>query len=175
MDYKIPKTMEKEHEELHAELRKATTAGDVTGKTAKRLAGVVHPHFVKEEDFALPPLGLLPSLSKGKVTSDMKDILLMTDKLKTDLSQMLKEHEEIVAILEELVIVARKERKLKYVRFADRLTLHAQTEEEIYYPAAILIGEYLKLKLAHTNAKKSSRRMLKQKTKKEKTSSNMRR
>jgi len=25
MDYKIPKTMEKQHEELHAELRKATT------------------------------------------------------------------------------------------------------------------------------------------------------
>jgi hypothetical protein len=129
------------------------------GRTAKRLAGVVHPHFVKEEDFALPPLGLLPSLSKGKVTSDMKDILLMTDKLKTDLNQMLKEHEEIMALLEELVTAARKEKKLKYVRFADRLTLHAQTEEEVYYPAAILIGEYLKLKLARTSAKKSRKRM----------------
>ncbi|MGA2308978.1 MAG: hemerythrin domain-containing protein [Candidatus Bathyarchaeia archaeon] len=114
---------------------------------------------MKEEDFALPPLGLLPSLSKGKVTSDMKDILLMTDKLKTDLNQMLKEHEEIMALLEELVTAARKEKKLKYVRFADRLTLHAQTEEEVYYPAAILIGEYLKLKLARTSAKKSRKRM----------------
>jgi hypothetical protein len=164
MDYKIPKTMEKEHEELHAELRKATAAGDATGRTAKKLASIVHPHFVKEEDFALPPLGLLPSLSKGKVTSDMKDALLMTDKLKTDLNQMLKEHEEIVAVLERLVTAARKERKLKYVRFAGRLTLHAQTEEEVYYPAAILIGEYLKLKLARTNAKKSSKRMPNQKT-----------
>lgn len=125
MDFKISKTIEKEHEELHAELRKATTAGGTTGKTAKRLAGVLHPHFVKEEDFALPPLGLLPSLSKGKVTSDMKDILLMTDKLKTDLNQMLKEHEEIVAALEKLVAAARKERKLEYVRFVDRVTLHA--------------------------------------------------
>jgi len=25
--------------------------------------------------------------------------------------------------------------------------LHAQTEEEVLYPAAILVGEYLKLKL----------------------------
>jgi hypothetical protein len=64
--------MEKEHEELHAEPRKATTAGGATGRIAKRLAGVVHPYFVKEEDFALPPLGLLPSLSKGKVTSNMR-------------------------------------------------------------------------------------------------------
>lgn len=164
MDYKIPKTMEKEHEELHAELRKATTAGGATGKTAKELAGVVHPHFVKEEDFALPPLGLLPSLAKGKATSDMKDILLMTDKLKTDLNQMIKEHEEIVAALEELVTAAKKERKLKYVRFADRLTLHAQTEEEVYYPAAILIGEYLRLKLADTNTQETSKRVPNKKT-----------
>jgi len=88
----------------------------------------------------------------------------MTDKLKTDLNQMLKEHEEVVAVLEELVTAARKERKLKYVRFADRLTLHAQTEEEVYYPAAILIGEFLKLKLTHTNAKKSRKRMPNKKT-----------
>ena len=156
--------MEKEHEELHADLRKATTAGGATGKIAKRLAGVVHPHFVKEEDFALPPLGLLPSLAKGKVTSDMKDILLMTDKLKTDLNQMVKEHEEIVAALEELVTVAKKERKLKYVRFADRLNLHAQTEEEVYYPTAILIGEYLRLKLAGMNTKEASKRVSDKKT-----------
>lgn len=155
MDFKIPKTLEKEHEELHAELRKATSAGGATGKTAKRLLSVLHPHFVKEEDFALPPFGLLPSLSKGKVTPDMKDILLMTDKLKADLNQMLNEHEEIVAVFEKLVAAARKERKLEYVRFAERLTLHAQTEEDVYYPAAILIGEYLKLKLARAKPKTS--------------------
>jgi len=155
MDFKIPKTMEKEHEELHAGLRIATTAGGATGKTAKRLTGVLHPHFVKEEDFALPPLGLLPLLSKGKVTSDMKDILLMTDKLKTDLKQMLNEHEEILSTLKKLVVEARKEGKLEYVQFADRLTMHAQAEEEIYYPTAILIGEYLKLRLKRANTRKS--------------------
>lgn len=52
----------------------------------------------------------------------MKGILLMTNKLKTDLSQMLKEHEEIVAALEKLVAEARKERKLEYARLTDRLT-----------------------------------------------------
>jgi hypothetical protein len=34
-----------------------------------------------------------------------------------------------------------------YAGFARKLILHAQTEEEILYPASILIGEYLKLKL----------------------------
>jgi hypothetical protein len=49
--------------------------------------------------------------------------------------------------------------------------LHAQTEEEIYYPAAILIGEYLRLRLAHASAKTSRKRLSTKKTgtKKEKT------
>lgn len=32
-------------------------------------------------------------------------------------------------------------------RFAEALRLHAEAEEEVFYPAAILVGEYLKLKL----------------------------
>jgi hypothetical protein len=147
MDFTIPHTMELEHEELHKELRKGTREGGETGEAAKKLAKILHPHFVKEEDFALPPLGLLPLLSKGRVTPDMKDILLMTDKLKTELNQMLKEHKQILNALKKLVVAAKKERKLEYLRFADRLTTHAKAEEELYYPAAILVGEYVKLKL----------------------------
>jgi hypothetical protein len=147
MDFTIPHTMEIEHEELQKELRKATRAGSETAEAAKRVAKIVNPHFVKEEDFALPPLGLLPLLSKGRVTLDMKDILLMTDMLKIELNQMLKEHKQIINALKKLVSAAKKEKKLEYLRFAERLTLHAQTEEELYYPAAILVGEYVKLKL----------------------------
>ena len=32
---------------------------------------------------------------------------------------------------------------LEYVHFAEKLTMHAQTEEQVLYPAAILVGEYL--------------------------------
>jgi hypothetical protein len=117
----------------------------------------MHPHFVKEEDFALPPLGLLPSLSKGKVTPEMKGILLMTDKLKAELNQMLKEHEEILTALEKLTAAAKKENKLEYLHFAERLTQHARTEEEIYYPAAMLVGEYLKLKLSRASKRTSKK------------------
>ena len=42
--------------------------------------------------------------------------------------------------------VAIKEKKMEYVKFADKLILHAQNEEEVLYPASILVGEYLKLK-----------------------------
>jgi len=147
MDFTIPRTMEIEHEELLKEMRKVTRAGGETGEAGKKVAKIVNPHFVKEEDFALPPLGLLPLLSKGRVTSDMKDILLMTDMLKMELNQMLKEHKQIITALKKLVSAAKKEKKPQYLRFAERLTLHAQGEEELHYPAAILVGEYVKLKL----------------------------
>ena len=35
----------------------------------------------------------------------------------------------------------------EFVHFAEKLTLHAQTEEEVLYPASILVGDYLKLRM----------------------------
>jgi len=60
---------------------------------------------------------------------------------------MLKEHDAIVAAIGKLAEAAREENKTEYVAFAKKLKLHARTEEEVLYPTAILIGEYLKLKL----------------------------
>lgn len=147
MEFKIPQSLQTEHQELHSELAKATTAGGRVGEAAKEVARVLHPHFVKEEEYAMPPLGLLPVLAEGKVTPDMASALVMTDKLKAELPEMLKEHKAIVAALELLVNAAKAENKPEYVRFGEKLMLHAQTEEEVLYPASILIGEYLRFTL----------------------------
>jgi len=110
--------------------------------------GVLHSHFVNEEVYAIPPLGLLPQLAAGKVTKEMAEVLKMTDKLKAELPAMLKEHQAIVRALDNLVIAAKREGRQEYIRFAEKLKLHAQTEEEVTYPTALLIGEYLKLRLS---------------------------
>lgn len=137
--------------ELHAELAKATKAGGTTGEAAKNVAKVLHPHFLKEEEYALPPLGLLAILAVGQTSTDMKAAVNMTNRLKANLEHMLFEHKEIVGALKDLTDAARNEGKDEFVHFADKLTLHAQTEEEVLYPASILIGEYLKLKLKSTD------------------------
>lgn len=140
--------MKKEHDELHAQLVKATKEEGKLGEAAKAVAKALHNHFVKEEEYAIPPLGLLSKLVEGKVTSDMGDVLRMTEKLKAELPQMLSEHKEIVAALENFRAVAKKKGKKRYVRFADALMLHAQMEEEVSYPASILVGEFVKMKLS---------------------------
>lgn len=146
MEFIIPKSLKIEHEKLHAELARATQVVGKIGDSAKTVAKILHPHFMKEEEYAMPPLGLLSVLAEGKVTTEMKDVLKMTDRLKAELPQMLEEHKEIVATLKNLIEAAKKEKKMEYARFADKLMLHAQNEEEVLYPAAILVGEYLELK-----------------------------
>jgi hemerythrin superfamily protein len=147
MIFTIPSPLKLEHEELHAELVRATQAGGRVGEAAKGVAKVLHDHFVKEEEFALPPLGLLSSLARGKVDKNMGSVLRMTDQLKAELPKMIEEHKAVVAELKNLITAAEADNKLEHARFAEKLMLHAQTEEEVLYPASILIGEYLKLKL----------------------------
>jgi hypothetical protein len=147
MDITIPQPLKSEHDELHAELVKATNAGGKIAEAAKAVAALLHPHFIKEEAYALPPLGLLPLLAAGNITPEMSQVLPMTERLKAELPHMLQEHQAIVAALKTLADVAEQEQQTEYARFAEKLMLHAQTEEDVLYPTAILIGEYLKLKL----------------------------
>jgi hypothetical protein len=106
---------------------------------------------LKEEEYALPPLGLLPILAKGEILPEMKAAVAMTDRLNADLGHMLLEHKQIVIALKVLTEAANVEGKEEVAHFAEKLMLHAQTEEEVLYPASILIGEYLKLKLSQKN------------------------
>ena len=140
--------MKLEHDELHADLVKATQAGGRVGDAVKMVAKVLHEHFVKEEEFALPPLGLLSELARDQIDEDMKTVVPMTDRLKAELPEMMQEHEAVVAALKTLITAAEADNKPEHARFAEKLILHARTEEEVLYPTAILIGEYLKLRLS---------------------------
>ncbi len=148
MKFEIPPAMKAEHDELHAELVNATRAGGATGEAAEAVAKVLHGHFVKEEEIALPPLGLLATLSQGKVEAEMADILKLTDRLRAELPTMLSEHKDVVFALERLIAAAVAENKPEAARFAEKLQLHAETEEQVSYPAALLIGLYVRDKLA---------------------------
>ncbi|MBZ0158508.1 MAG: hemerythrin domain-containing protein [Alphaproteobacteria bacterium] len=146
METAIPSPLKAEHDELHQELVKATKEPGKVGEAARAVAEVLHPHFVKEEEYALPPLGILKVLAEGKPVSDTEKVIEMTERLKSELPRMLEEHEAIVAELEKLAEVACEENKPEYARFAEKLILHARTEEDVLYPASIVLGEYIKSK-----------------------------
>ena len=68
MKFTIPQPLQHEHEALHARLRHATQAG---GEAAIKLAHLMHPHFIKEDQIALPPLGLLAALARGEWNAEI--------------------------------------------------------------------------------------------------------
>lgn len=147
MKLEIPKPLQIEHQELHATLVKATKEPGAVGEAAREVARLLHPHFVREEEFALPPIALLADIALRGVTPQMAEVLPLTRRLRAELPAMLAEHERIVAALEKLRAAARGAELAEYERFADALVLHAQTEEQVLYPAAILVGEHVALSL----------------------------
>ena len=152
MKFTIPRPLQHEHEVLHDRLRQATQAGGEVGEAAKMLARLMHPHFVKEDQIALPPLGLLAALARGEWTAEMAEVLTLTDQLEAELPLMLAEHQTIVAALNTLREAAARAGRTEIVAFAEELVEHARTEEEVMYPAAVLVGQVVRERLGQRSA-----------------------
>ncbi len=142
--FKTPQSLAHEHHELHEVLAGATAQPGELGVAARNLEAALAPHFKREEEIAAPPLGLLPELAHGPATADMRGVLEMTDALELELPQMLKEHDAIRAAVTRFRAAAVEAKRDDYVRFSDGLAAHARQEEEILYPAAIVVGRYVK-------------------------------
>ncbi len=139
MVLKTPQSLASEHQELHAELVAATRSGDKTGFAAQSVARVLHPHFLKEEEYALPPLGLLAKLARGEFPPDKESVLHMTDKLKKDLDHMHSEHKAIGIELHRLMEAAKLEKKTHSFIWLKRLCCtHRQKKKFYILPRCLL-------------------------------------
>ena len=72
----IPQSLEAEHHEIHEALSEATRIPGRVGATAKELAAVLDPHFERENQIALPPLGLLATLAAGETPTGQQEALV---------------------------------------------------------------------------------------------------
>ena len=148
MELKIPPSLKHEHGEMRASLEIAQKAAGKSGEAAREVARLLVPHFKKEEEYALPPLDALAVLAGGGVPDNPEAVIAKADRLRHELAEMLREHQAIAKALEDLYDVATDDSRPELARFARKLLLHAQMEEQIYYPASLMVGEYLKLRTA---------------------------
>jgi hypothetical protein len=144
----IPQSIQAEHKAIHAALTEATKAPGRVGIAARELAAVLGPHFKREDEIALPPLGLLGPLAAGETPAGMKEALAMSDALRKELPRMLEEHKHIRAATERLRTIAREEQDTVHAQFAEQLAAHATSEEEVLYPAAILVGDIIRARMS---------------------------
>jgi hypothetical protein len=144
----IPQSLQVEHHAIHEALEAAVKAPGRAGAAAREVAAVLGPHFKREDEIALPPLGLLAPLARGERPAGMSEALAMSDTLRKELPRMLEEHKQIRAATEKLRDAARQEKATAHEQFAEELLLHAQSEEEVLYPAAILVGDIIRARTA---------------------------
>ncbi|HRU12187.1 MAG TPA: hypothetical protein P5189_06490, partial [Methanomassiliicoccales archaeon] len=71
--------MNKEHLHLHEVLKRAVKEEGALGEAARALMDVLHPHFEKEQEIALPPLGML-TLSDDVPKGDIEGVIALTDR-----------------------------------------------------------------------------------------------
>ncbi len=147
MPYEIPPPLRQEHLALHEQLHRATQAPGAVGDAAREVAHLMHPHFVRENQMAMPPLSLLARLAQGEATPDMLGVLDLTDRLQADWTLMLAEHQHILAAVQRLREEAQRVGRDDLIDFAEQLVRHARTEEAVMYPAAILVGELVRQRL----------------------------
>jgi hypothetical protein len=145
---RIPASIREEHQEIHDELAGATKLAGRTGVAARALAALLQPHFEREEQIALPPLSLLGPLASGGRVATPAWLLPMTDSLRRELPRMLREHVAIRAATQRLATAAQSEGQTSVVRFTEKLAMHARSEEEVLYPAAVVVGDLVRARRA---------------------------
>jgi len=146
----VPPAIKAEHQHLHQELDAAISSGGKTGAQASKVAAILLVHFREEVAYAMPPLGLLEPIAQKQPVADnqARQAIQMAEHLRHEYDKMLKEHRAMTVELRELAAAAREESKPNQARFAEELIMHAQNEEQVLYPATLVIGDYLKLRLA---------------------------
>jgi len=147
MSLQIPASLKSDHEALRARLKRAMREEGRTGEVARQVMQVMDGHMMREEKFALRPLGLLKILGRGETPRDLADALELVRGLKREMPQMMDEHRQIAELLRLLAKEAAAEGKTEYAALAESLILHAHLEEDVLYPAAMLVGEYAGLVL----------------------------
>lgn len=147
MELKTPVPLQSAHQALHAEIAKAAKLEGRAGTAARLTERLIERHFAKEEQFVLPPLGLLPSLAHGTIEQEMAAAITLAAALHDQLPDLLAEQRVIIAALEELMAAAEDEGHAELVEVAEKMMLHEEIERQVSYPTAILIGKYLQLRL----------------------------
>lgn len=142
----VPAQILEDHNYFLEKLKPFTSYEDSTGIAARELYEVMEFHFKEEEDYILPPLGILPLLAKGELPEESGKIVQLIEKFRENREAMLAEHQMIAHFVDEMVTAAGRENHPELSGYEAELEKHAELEEEILFPTVLLLGDYLKLR-----------------------------
>jgi len=143
----VPQSIRLQHRQIIDRLATLAAGKGPAAAPAQKALVFLKDHYAKEEAYVLPPLGLLPRLAKGDISKDMEPAIALADRAKAASADLQNDHIRITALMNELVEAGRKTADDELVRFATRVANQSLSDMEVAHPAAILIGDYLRLRL----------------------------
>ncbi len=153
MPLHTPTSISAVHQDLLQLLVSAQSLQGKTGRVAEEIARLLKPHIEKEEDLFLPLLGILPDVAQGRLSpSSAKRASKLYDRVKTEYKGMLDEHKALDKALAKLKRVADEEGHPTATKFAELLKTHSLGEDQILYPAAVLVGRMAARKTKNASA-----------------------
>lgn len=145
--FRIPEALRLGHDEVRAELVRATSMPGRIGEVAGRVAGLCLPHFAREEETVFPAFALLPELASGTVRPEMAEVLPWISAFRAWHDTLLDQHQSIATAVHSLLLAAHKENNREIAEFAYCLRVHERLEDEVIYPTVLLIGKYVQERL----------------------------
>jgi hypothetical protein len=136
-----------EHARIQQRLQALSHKPGPIGEAAKRVLAVLAPHDKREESFVLPLLGLLDQVAADRIGPDLAWVLPMADRLKAEEQNLYQEHSAIISALNGLAAAGRNRHDAAVVAFSEDIASDEVNDGNVVYPAAILVGKYVRQKL----------------------------
>jgi hypothetical protein len=149
----VPQSIAYEHEQIIKELTNFAKREVAHAAAVQKALIVIKAHYAKEEAFVLPPLALLPNIAKGAISKDMtlkgmEPAIAMADRTKAALPELQNEHLQITSLMNDLIEAGKADHDEELTQLATRVAIQSLNDVEVTQPTAILIGDYLRLRLA---------------------------
>lgn len=145
--FQVPQSIRLEHQQIISQLQHFAESKEPVASTAQKALAIVKEHYAKEEEFVLPPLSLLPRISKGEISKDMEPAIAMADRTKASLTKFETDHIQITSLMNELIDAGKEKHMEELVHLATRIAGQSLNDIEVAQPATIMIGDYLRQKL----------------------------
>ena len=140
----IPHELQAEHARILEHLRALSHRSNAIGTAAQHVVALLAPHDQREQEFVLPLLGVLEPLATKGADSRMAWAIPMADRLETEKAALYDEHAAIIGALNELAAAGRRQHDRSVVQFAEAVASDEVNDGSVIYPAAILVGRYIR-------------------------------
>ncbi len=156
----LPEALQLSRAQLSAALTRVSRAGGQTKVVAETIAQILKPHVAHEEAKVLRILGFLAPLAAGQFDPEWMEDDSEWDELESNESALHLEHRQLVRAGEKLLAIARAEGTAEVLDFAERLLLRIRLDEEVFYRAALLVRNYLKLRASKESLERTSAHLI---------------